>query len=257
MYVTIDKTNCKFLRKHPDVNMLCNLAYIETPHLAVSIQPCDDHTFLNECTDLELKLLYKNTTGNDQVYFGSKLRYVLAELVSRLPVLDADKWELEYQANAIPEGNVTPYTYVKGSYKPAILPDLFAGFETPAAPDEALIVAQGKKLFTTLYPESSKPLAAILSTVNTPAGTTAAAKPAASPVPPKNPQAIPQKRGTVRVLIWDIADKEWERLGQPKDVKQVLEMRKNLYSVLANEHGIGKNTSSNELGAWQKSKQIF
>lgn len=257
MYVSIDKTNCKFLRKHPDVDMLCNLAYIESPHIDVSIQPCDHHTFLSECTDLELKLLYKNTTGNEQIYFGDKLRYVLAELVSRLPVLDADKWELEYQAKAIPEGNVTPYTYVKGSYKPAILPDLFEGFETPAATDEASVVAQGKKLFNNLYPESGKPVAAILSSNNTPAGITATPNPKTLHVPPKNQHAVPQKRGTVRVLIWDIADKEWERLGKPTDVKQVLDMRKNLYTVLANEHGIGKNTSSNELGAWQKSKQIF
>lgn len=257
MYVSIDITNCKFLRKHPDVFMLCNLAYIESPHIAVNIQPCDHHTFLNDCTDLELKLLYKNTTGNDQTYYGDKLRAVLCELVSRMPVLEADKWELEYQAQAIPEGNKTPYTYVKGSYKPAILPDLFEGCVLPSATDEASLVAQGKKLFNNLYPESNKPRIAPTSGFNPAAGTTIAPQPKATPVPPKNPQAMPQKRGTVRVLIWDIADKEWERLGKPTDVKQVLEMRKGLYVTLANEHGIGKNTSSNELGAWQKSKQIF
>lgn len=257
MYVMIDKTNCKFLRKHPDVFMLANLAYIECPHLAVSIQPCDHHTFLQECTDLELKLLYKNTTGEEQVYFNDKLRLVLCELVSRMPLFEGDKWELEYQAAALPEGNTEPYTYVKGSYKPTKVQELFEPQVITKNPAEATLVTLGKSAFSKFYPETDTPKTAPTSTFNTTGNVTLPPPQVKRPVPPKNPDATPQKRGTVRTLIWDIADKEWEARGKPTDLKIVLQMRKELYDILLNEHGIGKNTSSNELGAWQKNKQIF
>lgn len=257
MYVTIDKTNCKFLRKHPDVFMLANLAYIESPHIDVSIQPCNHHTFLQECTDLELKLLYKNTTGVDQIYYGDQLRIVLAELVSRMPLFEGDKWELEYQANTIPEGNNQPYTYVKGSYKPTIVQDLFQPSELPKSETEASIALMGKHKIKSFYPEDYSDKIAPTSSLSTVSNTSVPPQPIKRPVPPKNATTPPQKRGTVRTLIWDIADKEWESRGKPMDVKQVLQMRKELYDVLFNDHGIGKNTSSNELGAWQKNKQIF
>lgn len=67
------------------------------------------------------------------------------------------------------------------------------------------------------------------------------------------PPELAPKGGTSN-LIWDVADEMWRAAGSPKDVKIVLALRKSIMQELESSHGVKKNTASNELGKWQKSR---
>lgn len=67
------------------------------------------------------------------------------------------------------------------------------------------------------------------------------------------PPELAPKGGTSN-LIWDVADEMWKAAGSPKDVKVVLALRKSIMQELESSHGVKKNTASNELGKWQKSR---
>ena len=70
-----------------------------------------------------------------------------------------------------------------------------------------------------------------------------------------SPENMPRK-GTSKQIIWDEADAEWAKIGNTKDLKEVLAMRKGLMTKLEEDYGIKKSSASSELGQWQKTRII-
>lgn len=74
-------------------------------------------------------------------------------------------------------------------------------------------------------------------------------KPAA---PPSPPPVVRRGRGT-RERVWEVADKMWEEAGKPTSSIELLSLRKRIMNFLDSE-GVNRNSSSNMLGQWQKTK---
>jgi len=256
MYVTIDRENLRFLRKNEDVLLLSNLAWIETPHIGISIQPCDTVSFLRDFTDLELKLLYRNTTGEEQSFYGDALRAVLMELVQRMDEFKGNKAEVERQASLIPVDNNEPYLYIAGASRPAKQADLFElPYHKQARLDnESLMAAMGKGAASTLYP-NEKQQAAQYAAQRANEQATAASVPASREARPVRGAGAP-RAGGVREVVWTVADSMWENAGKPTDRPVVLALRKSIMQVLEEEHAVKRTSSSNELGNWQKARIV-
>lgn len=70
--------------------------------------------------------------------------------------------------------------------------------------------------------------------------------------PPSPPPVVRRGRGT-RERVWEVADKMWEEAGKPTSSIELLSLRKRIMNFLDSE-GVNRNSSSNMLGQWQKTK---
>ena len=238
MHVVIDKAKMRFLPiKHEDHRVIGDLIWIEAPHEHVHAAPID-HNFLAGFTDLELMLLYKNTTGQPAMRVGDQMRNILMELAERIPVRVVNKFELDRQASLMPIHRSKRYLYAPGQFTAEEKQELFSlePVTLLKAPDEAVIAARAR-----VRPS------------NTPAPATATSAPA--PAAPRAARAPSGPRtGGVRELIWAVADKMWAEAGSPKDAPTVLALRKKMMAVLEADHAVKKTSSSNELGNWMKAR---
>lgn len=247
MYALIDRSNMRFFAKHEHVAPLSYLSHIELPHVHVYIGPVDTPADFSDFTILELKLLHKSTTGVE--YHGSDPELLCAAcfaLAKQLPDTQLNTFELEIQARSINADDLeTRYRYVPGSTKPQRESDLFE--PTPLTCKQVLSLEDLVKLAR----NAKQPLQAA-----TPVAATLAPAPQAAPrVPPKaGPAAAPPgPRGTGRTLIWSTMDEVWSAAGSPKDVKQVLSLRKVCMDKLE-ELGVKRTSASCELGNWMKAR---
>lgn len=236
MYVSIDLENLIFLHKHEDVMVVCNLVHIEAPHVEVCISSCCGQTFLSNFTEMELRALYCNTTNADKVSYSAKeLRAILVDIAERLPVADVVKFELDRQAELVPEGSIDPLKYVKGATRSGKPAELFP-LQASRSPNEEKIAASAAR--AAVQPAARKERAP------TPA------------LPQLRAQQVPAtpRQGGVRAIVWEVADALWEKEGKPTNKQQVLTLRKRMMCILESEHGVKRTSSSNELGQWQKSR---
>lgn len=228
MYISIDVENLALLHKHDDPNVVCDLVELEAPEANICIMPIDLPGITYPLTEMELGVLYRNTTGTDSPVQGyQELTSVMDDLCNRMRVTDVDRFELDRQI--VNRKGRMPLKYVKGSYLPSKAPP-------------------------SLYSPKVKPpqdLAAVLACK--PVGAPPATTPKATPTKaPQQPPAAPRKG--VKGLIWEVADQLWERDGKPVERAQVLALRKRVMDVLETDHSVKRNTSSNELGNWQKNR---
>lgn len=237
MYVSIDRENLKFLHKHDDLHVVCNLVHIEAPNVAICIVDHDSDAFLSDYTGMELAMLYKNTSGHDHTGRpDSSLRVLLAELAERLPKSDVNKFELDRQAAYLPEDNDQPLKYVKGSTRPGkALGELFP-LMVERNKDEDSVVARAAQR----TPQRS---ASVANTLAPASVVSRAARPQRAP-----------SQGGVRAVIWEVADSMWEKEGKPTGKAEVLSLRKRVMDVLESDHAVKRTSSSNELGQWQKAR---
>lgn len=247
MYILVDREQMKFLHKHMDAFALCNVAWLENAG-ASCIFPIDDAHDLREFTDMELKLLYSNTTGSE---YGQKdnrnaLLQIVYELASRIKPSDINAAEAEAQAAYIPEEKAGHYKYVRGAKKPAIMADLFNRPFHTVPPDPV----SEKEAMSGKYPA----LAARPKTERSAAITTD--KPTVNGVVRPSVERGP-KRGTAKAIIWDIADQMWEAAGKPNEKGAVLELRKRIMDRLETEEAIKRASASSELGNWHKIRAPF
>lgn len=233
MYVSIDRENLRFLHKHPEYLVVSDLVHIEAPHVTTWVLPFETGSELKGWTDLELRMLYQNTTGERVAdnHSRSQLQILLAVVVQRLPVTDVNRFELGRQAAYIGDSNETPYKYVKGATRPGKAAELFPLKAKAPSPAEMF------------------PLTAAAAKASVPATVT---PPAAVKAPQQAPSA--PRSGGVRGTIWEVADAMWEKEGKPTERAKVLALRKRMMEVLETDHGVKRNSASNELGQWQKAR---
>lgn len=222
MYVLVDREALVFRHKHSDHSTIHGLSHIEVAHCATYITPIDGPTDFLSLTDMELKMLYQNTTGHKLEGFSRPYMNESVLAVARaLPESDVRPLEVRQQADKIKMDDSGFYRYVKGAYKAARLQELFVPEPLHAdAPAPAPLAATGRDHTS-----------------------------AAATVPAKVPSA---PRGGNRAVIWEVADRLWNDAGQPKNAAAVLQLRKTIMADLETNHGIKKTTSSTALGEWQK-----
>lgn len=246
MYVSVDKEHLIFLHKHPNGTVVSLLAFIEAPHVAVSVFPCTEARDFKRFTDLELLKLYQNTTGGaNPGFYRPGLEQICLNAVQALPETKAVAWEVDVQSRTIADGDCDRYVYVQGSMKPAPVNELFApGLRAAVAPElvQAAAALRGRAAGIT-----QASAAGIAPTGrDRPVQATRVAAP--GPV-----GAAP--RGGQREVIWACADKAWEAAGKPVAVPRVIELRKSMMDTLEAQ-GIKRTSASSELGNWMKSRVL-
>lgn len=235
----MDREKLVFLPiKHPDLYVAANLAWIEVPHPNSVFLTSLDHSFLRGFTDLELMILYKHTVGEVAMCYGDRLRQVLFDIADRIPVREVNAFEVDLQAGQVPEQRSDRYLYAFGQTKPARQMQMFEHpkVEMEKAPNENEIAARA-------------PLRAPVPPPPAPGTTPAASASAQRSAAPR----APRQHG-VREIVWGVADRLWEAAGKPSDLPTVLKLRREMMAVLEKDHAVKKTTSSNELGAWQKTR---
>lgn len=238
MFVSINMDDLQFVHKHKDHEVVSALAWLEMPGQSVMIENTEREYFLAKMTGLDLRLLYKNTTGLDIT--GTDhivVREMLATLVEeKLKPTFAHLEELQAQIACVEDDLYAgiPWSYALGARKPAKQEDLFHlhcapldGYEGQQA---AIRAPQRRKV------RSATP-------------TAATAAPA-----PQRPAVPKQRMSSVRPTIWAVADEMWQAAGKPTDKTVVLELRKKMMARLEEEKGIKRTSSSNELGNWMKDR---
>lgn len=126
MFILVDRARMGFCYRHPSMSTLFNLAHIELSESPVLVFQEED--FAGELlSDLELKLLYRNTTDGEITPDMGRLTLVraLKDVLEKLPICDANSDETVAQAACISDQDEDVYLYVKGSNKPRVQPDEF------------------------------------------------------------------------------------------------------------------------------------
>ena len=227
MYVLIDLERMAFCHCHDEYEVVSCLAHIEFGNTSVHILPGDYAAAYTGLTDLELKLLYKNATGESLTTYSHSVMVDSVLCVAKLlPRADVIKSEVYQQALKIPMGDTGFYKYVKGSYQPAKLLEFFIPNMLSVTPG-CFKPAQGAPVVPTVLQ---------LGVTNiTPA-----------PLPQTGP------KGGIRSLVWSVADSMWGALGNPHELQEILKLRKQIMGELERVHNVKRSTSSTSLGEWQK-----
>jgi len=235
MHVLIDLTNMRFVYAHENQRLLSSLCHIELNECATLLgEGCSQYTYAR-FTDLELKLLYRNTFGVDSIFGRGGTIQVIMDNVPDLPQVDADPYEALMQADSIADNDDWHYRYLKGSMKPQMLEEAFT-----------YVPLRMKHIPTQAPKPAASPVAA------PPAGD----RPAVGTVPAPRPAAAPSapRQGGTTAIIWQVADAMWEAAGKPTALPTVLALRKTMMSELEAKHNVKKTTSSTSLGNWQKAR---
>lgn len=213
---------------HPDGSIVSGLAYLEAAHVRdVRIQSTLREGFLSVFTQTELEQLHLSITNHP--YTGSDIIKVIAALCDKFtpPVVNGaelDAQILAVQTKGLSERGVS-YRYVFGKQFPS--ETLFAlPYKVKALTDAELLAARTREF---------------------------AAYAPAAPVQSVRPAGAPRLSG-VTAIVWETADKLWAAAGSPTETPKVLTLRKEIMNVLESEHGVKRNTSSNELGKWHKAR---
>jgi len=233
MHVLIDLTNMRFVYAHENQRLLSSLCHIEMNEASTLVGDGLHQATYARFTDMELKMLYRNTFGVDSIFGRGGTIQVIMDNVRDLPQVNADPYEALVQANSITEDDDGHYRYLKGSTKPEALDEAFA--YVPLRMRHIPLTAPAS-------PKAAPPAA------DRPAANTTPA-----PTPTQQPAAAP-RQGGVNAVIWRVADEMWEAAGKPSSAAVVLGLRKEMMRVLETAHGVKKTTSSNALGNWQKAR---
>lgn len=248
MYISLNKSDMRFYHKHQWMIVVMNLVDIELSHKddAVMITAFDKVAFFDDFTQTELELLYRNTSGKQDVpFYGDALKAVICALADKLPVTDANAWETALQASYVRGKEGLAFSYAKGSNLPISQQALWAQ-EPLLATDEILQLALSD---TAKHNRRHRP-------AESSAASSAPRVGYATPQPPSvtgTPAISTQRTRGVREKVWATADKMWEEAGKPASKEEILLLRRKIMDVLEVD-GIKRNSSSNELGNWQKSK---
>lgn len=221
MYITINREACVFTHVAQDYQTLLNLCHIELSHAKAYVLPVEGLKIDTHLTDLEMKLLYQNSTSSE--YTGksrSQLNLLVYEYVKTLPYTEWNRNEIEVQASKIKDDDQGFYRYAQGSNTPCQLQELF---------NPVLECKEGVPTveIALSYTPEPKIVHAQSSTV---------------------------RSGGSKETIFSVADTMWEEAGKPTEQSLILALRRKIMQVLESDYAIKKTTSSNTLGLWQKAR---
>lgn len=195
-------------------------------------------------TDSQLVSLFRNVTGLPSICSMTRRQIiqVIVDAIAAIEPVKYKKHELELQCQAAEQmGEGRPrLQYVYGAYKPAIMGDGELPFAKGFATQENIDNAKAGKLPAFTAPQP------VANPVPLPQTVTPAIAPATAPK-----QASTAPAGKVSAVIWDVAERIWISKGSPKEIKDIMLVRKEAMDELE-KNGIKRTTASNELGNWQR-----
>jgi hypothetical protein len=240
-HIAIDRTNMAFKAK----GEFYTLAYwtsIEIPHVSTVIAEFDTPRQFKTFTDLELRMLIRNTTGADHPNaIRDHMLATCAALADALaPTPHLNEFELRVQDEWIdrndPKG-AHRYQYAPGDSKPQRKAELW---EPPA-------LHYHRELDATAV-QALQRAAQRAAPVAPPTPRSPSSAPAVRVAVPKGPP-----RGGLRAEVWQHMDSIWQASGTPLDIKVVLDLRKRCMDELEKQ-GCKRTSVSSELGNWWKER---
>lgn len=260
MFALIDRENMQLLAvgQREQLNDLWMVQHTNVSSVILSIDPGPLQTF----TFLELQLLTRNMCGNcSPTKPYSALVSDLVSMLRTVPAMQHNPMHLAAQAQWIrvnDPNRESEWLFAPGAMQPrqGLFGNEHALRSEPAAPDNPVMgkyahaparwptVVNSDSIRKTPLPE---PVPGEPGTV----GTVATPRPPRAPAAPREPG---QPRGSVSVVIWQVADEMWEAAGKPTEKSLVLKLRKEMMTTLEEQHAVKRNSASNELGNWQKAR---
>lgn len=239
----IDKERMCVCYKHRTLKVLTDLMHIELPNCRAAVISAEDPAF-STYSDMELKLLYLNTSGQKYEMYGREgLIKNLIALFETVPESTLNGFEVGLQADQIGMLDQLEHRYVPGAKSPET-------FEQDYHPPMLISSAPPVPV---LHPNSAPQTApAPYSAPQT------SYKPPAQPKqtiargerPPSIAMEAP-KSGSKTGRVWEIAEKIWIDSGNSTDFKS---LRKQIVDACESE-GINSSTASVQFGKWKLSKQ--
>lgn len=238
MYILIDGDNMRALAKHPNWQHLHNYGILTCSECSIVI-PLTEEDIKKEFDDVQLQLLYINTTGNmDGATYARNV-------VSRILLYYFNKMqETQIGENSDPQAQWAIDNDQQGDCH-----YLTSGLVPGTGGNDAH--------FKTL-PDRTKELALEAGeTVEVTQGTQPAWRPgrdtSGTTAPSSGERSTAPRASGTRDIIFEVADNMWEAAGKPTDPKVVLALRKEIMNALELQ-GVKRNTSSNTLGLWAKER---
>lgn len=230
MYIAIDREKMLLTHKHASIFTVCDLAAIEQPDAPYTIFPLYDASGFRDFTDMMLKQLYRNITGQDYpdtTKSRLSLLQVIYDVCCEVLASDASPVEADAQAKYVEAqrslgvNKVKPYKYVKGAMLPTVPGNLFDQESMRCeVPEEKL-----KSAF-------------------------AGNVPATYEAKPKSAAA------TVEERIYSIADKLWSEKGKPTEKGKVFAVRFDA-AELCERAGIKRQTALSVLNKWHNERAPY
>lgn len=239
MYITIDREQKAIVHKHRDRSVLANLSWIELTNAGITLPLGNPQHMMKEFSSAELKDIYENATGAKLTGYGPGLANAVHQMALRLPesVVNAD--EVAAQRLLVLDGDKSGFSYQAGHKAPlshpgTFTPDPLKCARDPAEEARANAVASG---YVPPAPGATSNPAGVFNPV---------------PTTPRAPSA--PRSGGSRDTIFRVADEIWAAAGSPRELPTILQLRKQMMTVLESDYNIKKTTSSNTLGDWQKAR---
>lgn len=239
MYILIDGDNMRALAKHPNWQRLHDYGILTCSESSI-VLPLDAGELKKEFDDVQLQLLYINTTGNmnGATYARNVVCQILVYYFNKMQetqIGDNSDPQAQWAIRADKQGSCL---YSSSGDNP-IVHDGEAPF-FKALPDHAGESAIEEGAPVTITPGTQPAWRPGRDT----SGTTA---------PSSGERSTAPRASGTRDVIFEVADGMWEDAGKPTDPKVVLALRKEIMNALE-QQGVKRNTSSNTLGVWQKER---
>lgn len=264
MFVSIDMDRLVFLHKHQDHETVSAISWLECGQLtSIRVEPYHDRSrFLGNVSDLDVRMLYKNTTGQPlaREADSTAIRYQLADAVQLMPSTRVLTHEVLAQVDAVDDRLHLGerFKYALGAKAPAQPVELFPLKGRPLTAQELATAESHSRNPVPGYPprlsgEPRKPWEPELP-VHAPVAQ--AAPTGIPPVPPvpAAPTAGKARTGSVKPVVYGAATRAWEEAG--KGTKATWEqVRKTLITELEAQ-GFHPTTIRIKLSEWAKANAI-
>lgn len=242
MNVLINMDTMAVIGKHGSFRALCALAEIECAINASYVFGIENKIAYKQFTSLEMKMILQGLGYNfpeepDRALLLKHLKNALRALSER-DLIPADVVKC---AELMREDVTSNWSYSKGSRVPLLQESVFC--YAPLSQAEQAINHKAAPSVQHAYDKQA-------SEGNC---TASVQRPAASRT--ADTTAVP--KGSVSVIVFDIADKYWSDAGKPTDKQTVMKLRKEIMDILEQEHEIKRTTASSTLGAWHQSRAPF
>lgn len=244
-YVAIELSKLQVLFVVDDIWIGGSLVYLQCKdEESVLVGEMSNGRDWQRFTDSQLVTLFRNVTGLPSICSMTRRQIiqVICDAITTIQPVKYKKHEVELQCQAAEAmGKERPrLQYVYGALKPAIIGDGELPFAKGFATQENIDNAKAGKLPVFTAPQP------VANPVPLPQTVAPAIAPATAPK-----QSSTAPAGKVSAVIWDTADKFWIAAGSPKEIKDIMKVRKETMDELE-KNGIKRTTASNELGNWQR-----
>lgn len=232
MFVSIDKRTMTVLHKHPSINVVLNLVYLEHPRGECSVSAVDH--CIDDFSEMELKMMYRAYFTDQKI--PDNYKYQLKKYICGIPVNDVIPEEVARLASTVGVNDRKTYKYVKGQ---------FSSFMQPTIVDQPVQVPRYTPDPPPAYiPKPYNPNLDISD--DDPLPPKDEPKQERAQREPSGPSQRP-KAGSSTGKVWDIADEVSQTITDAKALRKAVIDR-------CVQEGINQSTASVQFGKWKNSQ---